>query len=420
MRILKACALLAVLAAALLAAAQTQYSVLYSFGTNGPNDGSGSMGKLLRDSQGNLYGTTSTGGSSAGGTVFELTQSQGGTWTEAILYNFCSQPDCSDGQYPGAGLVSDEFGNLYGSTLQGGSQGGSLYSGAIFELSPPVVSGGAWTETVLWSFGAKGDGCFPEKVVFGPSEALYGTTAECGAGPNARGTVFELSPSAGGAWAETLLYTFSGTNKINPHGTDPRAGITFDNAGNIYGTTDFGGKLFGGVVYELSPTSSGPWTETVLHAFSPNGVYWPLSSVVFDEDGNLYGTVNKGGVNATGCTETGCGGIFKLTNVGGQWLKDSLSFTGLNGGNPAAGIIVDAGRKTAYGTTQYGGAQGNGSVFSVHGSKVSVLYNFCSQANCADGSQPLTALTQDESGNLYGTTSLGGTYNQGVVFEIVR
>jgi uncharacterized repeat protein (TIGR03803 family) len=403
--------------AATTVAAQAQYKVLYTFGTNGPNDGSGSMGKLLRDGQGNLYGTTMLGGSGGSGTVFELSQQAGGAWSEAILYDFCSQSDCSDGAYPEAGLVSDHAGNLYGSTLSGG---GILSWGTVFELSPPFAPGAAWTETVLWSFGgtSDGDGCGPRKVVLDAAGNLYGTTTNCGTGPHPSGTVFELSPDVGGGWSETLLYTFNGTDKINPDGSYPVGGVAFDNAGNIYGTTSFGGKLFGGVVYELSPTSSGPWTESVLHAFSPNGVYWPLSSVVFDEDGNLYGTVNKGGVNAAGCTEYGCGGIFKLTNLRGQWLKDSLSFTGLNGGNPAAGIILDEKRKTAYGTTQYGGTQGNGSVFSVHGSKVSVLYNFCSQANCTDGSQALTALTQDGSGNLYGTTSLGGAYNQGVVYEV--
>jgi uncharacterized repeat protein (TIGR03803 family) len=419
MRISKVCALMLVLGLAFLAAAQTQYGVLYSFGTNGPNDGSGSMGKLLRDGQGNLYGTTKLGGSGGSGTVFELSPQAGGTWSETVLYNFCSQSNCSDGAYPEAGLASDQAGNLYGSTIVGGS---ILSWGAVFELSPPSTPGDSWTETVLWSFGgtSDGDGCGPRKLIFDKAGNLYGTTGNCGSGPHPSGTVFELSPSSSGGWSEALLYTFNGTNKINPDGSYPVGGVAFDNAGNIYGTTSFGGKLFGGVVYELSPTSSGPWTETVLHAFSPNGVYWPLSSVVFDEDGNLYGTVNEGGVDDAGCTETGCGGIFKLTNVGGQWLKDSLSFTGLNGGNPAAGIIVDEGRKTGYGTTQYGGAQGNGSVFSVHGSKVSVLYNFCSQVNCADGSQPLAALTQDESGNLYGTTSVGGAFNLGVVFEIVR
>jgi uncharacterized repeat protein (TIGR03803 family) len=121
MRVSKAYALPAVLGAALLAAAQTQYSVLYSFGTNGPNDGSGSMGKLLADGQGNLYGTTKLGGSGGSGTVFELTPEAGGTWSETVLYNFCSQSNCSDGAYPEAGLVSDTAGNLYGSTLAGGS-----------------------------------------------------------------------------------------------------------------------------------------------------------------------------------------------------------------------------------------------------------------------------------------------------------
>ncbi|MGO9650626.1 MAG: choice-of-anchor tandem repeat GloVer-containing protein, partial [Terriglobales bacterium] len=146
MRILKACALLAVLAAALLAAAQTQYSVLYSFGANGPNDGSDSKGKLVRDSQGNLYGTTTLGGSAASGTVYELAPSGSG-WTETVLYNFCSQDVCPDGAFPWAGLVLDQAGNLYGSTVSGGLYGW----GTVFELSPPSGPATPWSETVLWS-----------------------------------------------------------------------------------------------------------------------------------------------------------------------------------------------------------------------------------------------------------------------------
>ncbi|MGO9650107.1 MAG: choice-of-anchor tandem repeat GloVer-containing protein [Terriglobales bacterium] len=405
------------LGTATFATGQAQYKVLYSFGANGPSDGYDSLGKLLRDAQGNLYGTTAGGGSGTSGTVFELSPSSGGNWTETILYNFCSQPSCSDGAYPGAGLVSDQAGNLYGSTLGGGA---SLIWGAVFELSPPSAPGGSWTETVLWSFGgdSEGDGCGPRKLIFDAAGNLYGTTSNCGTGAHPSGTVFELSPASDGTWTETLLYTFNGTNKINPYGSYPVAGVTFDNAGNIYGTTSFGGKLFGGTVYELSPNPSGGWSETVLHAFSEESMYSPLSALAFDQEGNLYGTASRGGVSGNGCGQYGCGGIFKLTKTSGGWSKASLSFTGLNGGSPAAGVILDQKHKTAYGTTQYGGANANGTVFSAHGATVGVLYSFCAQENCADGSQPLTALTPDESGNLYGTTSTGGAYNQGVVFEI--
>ena len=403
---------LAFLGTAIFATGQT-YKVLYNFGANGPNDGSGPMGKLVRDGQGNLYGTTSVGGSVASGTVFELSPSVGGTWTETILYNFCSQANCLDGAYP-AGLVFDQVATCTDRPCKVGVS-------SIWALSlnsprhlPPVTRG----RKPCCGRSYDGDGCFPRKVIFGGAGHLYGTTGACGVGPHPSGTVFELSPPSGGAWTETLLYTFNGTNKVNPYGSDPVGGVTFDNAGNIYGTTSFGGKLFGGTVYELTPTSSGPWTETVLHAFDPESVARPLSSVEFDQEGNLYGTASEGGSDAAGCTIYGCGGIFKLTNVGGQWIKSSLSFTGLNGGNPAAGLILDEKHKTAYGTTQFGGANANGAVFSAHGATVNVLYSFCSEANCTDGSQPLATVTPDGSGNLYGTTSVGGAYNQGVVFEI--
>ncbi len=410
-----------VLAACSFTFGQAQYKVLYSFGSNSVNDGANPYGRLLRDGNGNVYGTTYGGGNlnpdlcpSLGcGTLFELSPNSDGTWSEAVLYDFCSQAGCYDGSLPKAGLVADASGNLYGTALEGGFSGG----GAVFELSPPSGSGGAWTETVLWSFNTI-DGCDPfDKLIFDNAGNLYGTTRDCGAGQNANGTVFELSPNSGGTWNESVLYTFNGTAKKNPYGYRPYAAVIFDNQGNLYGTASYGGKNLGGVVFQLTP-GSGTWTQSLLQLFSKTlSTNTPVSSLSLDASGNLYGTTSAGGTSASGC-KSGCGGVFELIKKNGNWQTVALPFNGTNGGNPAAGVYLDGAGRTAYGTTQYGGANGQGVVFAAKTSGISAIYSFCSQANCADGSQPVAALTPNGKGNYYGVTTLGGTYNQGVVFEI--
>jgi uncharacterized repeat protein (TIGR03803 family) len=400
----------------IIANAQAQYQVLYSFGANGSNDGSLPKGKLVLDVHGNLYGTTNTGGSTGAGTIFELSPSISGQWTENILYNFCSQPDCSDGASPSAGLIFDQAGNLYGTTVQGGLSGNDCCFGTVFELSPPALPGGSWTEEVLWRFGGgvTGDGAYPDaKLVFDPAGDLYGTASS--GGSYGAGAVFELMPIGNGEWNETVLYSFCASGHGScTDGGGPKAGVTFDKSGNLYGTTYAGGEGHRGAVYELSPNSNGQWTETVLHAFGLNAS-GPLSAIDLDDSGNLYGTANYGGLGAQECNQS-CGGVFKLTKVGGQWKTSLFQFNGLNGGNPAAGIFLISSENTAFGTTLFGGT--GGTVFKFHGTKETVLYNFCSQPSCADGSQPGTALISDSSGNLYGTTTEGGAFGKGVVFEI--
>lgn len=394
--------------------------MLYTFGANGPDDGGQPLGKLVSDGAGNLYGTTKGGGSNGDGTVFELSPTLGGQWTESILYNFCSQPGCSDGASPAAGLILDQSGNLYGTTLQGGLVQGCCF-GTVFELSPPAAPGGTWTEGVLYAFRGSGfgDGCYPEgRVIFDSAGNLYGTTSQCGAGSGgAGGTVFELLPSGDGTWEELVLYSFcqGGDGKCSG-GALPQAGVAFDQDGNLYGTASYGGPSGGGVVYELSPSFSGGWTETVLYPFGL-GVHGsgPRSSINFDQLGNLYGTAYTGGLSSQTC-DFGCGAVFRLVGASGSWKYSAFRFTGPNGGNPAAGVLMDRKHTTVYGTTQFGGS--GGTVFKVHGKTETALYTFCSQPGCADGSEPMAALISDKSGHLYGTTAKGGAYGQGVVFEI--
>jgi len=401
------------------ALSQSTEKVLWSFGGASMNDGSAPLGELVMDASGNLYGTTSGGGSISNcpggcGTVFELSPSSVGGWTETIIYDFCSVgSDCEDGAFPYAGLVFDEKGNLYGTTYAGGNDGGT-----VFELSPPSRGSDPWTETVLYSFCSAGENC-PDggspysKLTFDASGNLYGTTAGGGSGNG--GTVFELSPGANG-WTESVLYNFCSVGSY-PHCVDglaPEAGVTFDSSGSLYGTTLAGGSsryLGGGLVYKLSPGSQG-WTKSNVYVFNqPNykngaGLY---GEVNFDKNGNIYSTAAGGG-------QYGAGGAFRLSSRAP--LEYTLSFNYQVGAyEPHAGVLIDEANNTFYGTNSTGGAGNAGDVFKIAGKTVTSLYTF---TGGADGGSPMAALTADKAGNLYGTTKSGGANNLGVVFEIVK
>lgn len=328
-----------------------------------------------------------------------------------------------DGGSPQAGLVFDAQGNLYGTTVYGGtvlcfqnSQG----CGTVFELSP---QGGSWTETVLYSFCTnKGnnvclDGNLPlSQLTLDSSGNIYGTTEYGGTSVYSVGTVFELSHGASG-WTETVLYSFCALGRRGrcPDGGEPQAGVTFDKEGDLYGTTELGGSNNGaGIVFRLSPSANG-WTEKELHSFSQEQEGGsPVAGVSFDTLGNLYGTFQYGGPY---------GGVFKLLAKNAKTEEFFFGYT--NGYTSRAGVLVDSKHATLYGTT-YSGGTGDGVVFKIVApEEESVLYNFCSQPNCTDGDGPVAGVISDAAGNLYGTAEGGGTgtYCQGgcgVVFEIVQ
>ncbi len=385
-------------------------NVLYNF--TGGSDGSLPYAGLIFDSVGNLYGTTYEGGANGAGTVFELTPSNGG-WTETVLYNFCTQSNCSDGDDPLGSLIFDSAGNLYGTT----SGGGTHQYGTIFILRP---SAGSWAETVLYSFQGGTDGEFPVAgVTLDNAGNLYGTT-EYG-GVSNYGTVFELNTSGN----ETVLYSFiDGTD-----GAFPYAGVILDAAGNLYGTTISGGNGgyqgcgsgYGqgcGTVFMLKPSEGGSWTESILYSFSwGTGPVLPYSGLIFDYAGNLYGTATLFGNGFLG------GGVFELTYSNGSWTEKVLyNFTGgSDGGNPYAGLAFDS-AGNLYGTTQGGGANGDGTVFKLGSSNgewtETVLHSFAG----SDGCEPYAGVIFDAIGNLYGTTSQSSgcpsADSGGVVFEI--
>ena len=227
------------------AATNWMEKVLHSFNNNGTDGYEPYFGSLIFDAAGKLYGTTTTGGTSGDGTVFELTPTGGGGWTEQVLYSFGNTPD---GAYANAVPIFDAAGNLYGTT----SEGGTNRDGTVFELMP--AGGGSWTETLLHSFNNNGtDGFLPNAgLIFDAAGNLYGTTYYGGAGggcqPNGCGTVVELTPTAGGGWTEQVLFSFNGTD-----GAIPVAGLIFDATGKVYGTTTEGGTLNAGTVFELTP-----------------------------------------------------------------------------------------------------------------------------------------------------------------------
>ena len=414
-------------------------TVLYSFNYG---DGATPQASLITDAVGNLYGTTVKGGADRGGTVFELIPNAAKTtWTETVLYSFCKPPHrCTDGTSPTGGLLMDGSGNLYGTTWGGGAYGG----GTVFELIPDAAKT-TWTETVLYNFCAQTDcvdGYSPSGgLIIDSSGNLYGTSmggayrsrAEA---PGGGGAVFELTPPGPGQteWIETVLYSFCAQSRCID-GATPEAGLIMDLAGDLYGTTVKGGaRKHGGTVFELTPDAAKTtWTERVLYNFCPegdcigtNGAY-PTASLIMDTAGNLYGTTSRGGANCVD-VDGGCGTVFELIpNASKTKWKQTVLYSfcahGLpdcsDGADPEAGLIMD-GSGNLYGTTPVGGTarKPRGTVFELTQPTAdqtewteTVLYSFCAQPDCADGEYPVAGLIIDDH-NLYGTTSAGGAYCQ--------
>jgi uncharacterized repeat protein (TIGR03803 family) len=364
---------------------------------------------LIFDSAGNLYGTTNKGGVYGVGTVFELTREAGGGLTETVLHSF--DDDGKDGSYPYAGLIFDSAGNLYGTTFLGGAYNG----GTVFELTPKA--GGGWKEAVLHSFNPGGkDGFNPYAgLIVDANGNFYGTTVDGGA--YGGGAVFELTRGAGGRWRETVLHSF---NPGAADGSGPYGGLVLDKAGNLYGTTSAGGAYDYGTVFKLTSQAGGGWREKVVHSFNNDGKdgFNPYAGLTFDALGNLYGTTLYGGIYNVGA-------VFELTHNAGKGLTEkvlhSFDDNGSGGDGPYAGVIFDA-SGNLYGTTFYGGAYGDGMVFELtprsNGGTwtETVLHNF--NNNGKDGFNPYAGLIFDAAGNLYTTALDGGAYTYGTVVEI--
>jgi uncharacterized repeat protein (TIGR03803 family) len=351
--------------------ASAQEKLLHSFNYNG-KDGAQPEAGLIFDGTGNLYGTTVFGGTGACfsgygcGTVFQLVARAGGGWVEKVLHSF--QNDGVDGSTPYAGLVRDASGNLYGTTQNGGTYG--------------------------------------------------------------YGTVYELTPKAGGGWTESVLYSF---NSNGTDGTGPQSTLILDAVGDLYGTAAYGGSgtctnsinsaVGCGTVFELTPQTGRGWIETTLYDFKNDGLDGnaPSASLTFDTIGNLYGTTLYGGNNTNCIAVPGCGTVFELTpKVGGGWSETVLHNFDNNfkdGTMPMGSLVFDT-AGNLYGTTSSGGPKEAGTIFELEpaangGWTEKVIHTFSGAPN-ADGAFPDAGLIFDATGNLYGTTSSPGT-----VFELM-
>jgi uncharacterized repeat protein (TIGR03803 family) len=420
-----------VLVAGVRASAQTEKVLFRLPAPPGGSSFGGPFAGLIFDASGNLYGTTWADGTHREGSVFEVTPKVGGGWTGKTLHNFVNN---GDGTSPTSTLIMDSAGSLYGTTNRGGTGlncSGSGNCGTVFKLTQQP--GGGWAERILHEFTNNGtDGYSPfAGLIFDTAGNLYGTT-NLGGTSGFGGTVFELTPTAGGNWTERVLYNFCSQSNC-ADGGGPYASLIFDAAGNLYGTTGSGGAFGGGTVFELAPTG-GVWTESVLHSFTRQGPggSLPNASLVFDAAGNLYGTTVFGGAgNCKTAGETGCGVVFELKTKTGGWTEKVLHAFNNNasdGHNPYASLIFGA-SGNLYGTTGFGGTGtcavagqiGCGTVFKLTPTADGIwteriLHRF--NNNGADGYQPEGSLIFDASGNLYGTTVGSGTNNAGTVFEI--
>jgi uncharacterized repeat protein (TIGR03803 family) len=335
-----------------------QYHIVHNF--HGPNhDGESPIGPLLFDSVGNLYGTTSADNSTGCltrhtdcGTVFKLSHTSHG-WVETILYRFTGR---ADGASPAGNLVLDSAGNLYGYTSVGGNGKRCSHAcGLVYELSPGASG---WTETVLHTFTGGSDGWRPEGLTADTSGNLMGV-AEQGGTANSNceegcGTVFKLTPGADG-WNLSVIYSFSGGSD----GGDPIFPLVFDTQGNLFGTTLLGGSVQCpndcGTVFELSPNGSG-WNFSDVYSFSgPDGK--EPQGILFDSAGNLFGAADGGK------TTCGCGVLFKLVPGSGNWTETVLyTFDGTTDGAFPNPVILD-GAGNLFGTAADSGSHNFGTIF---------------------------------------------------------
>ncbi len=379
-------------------------------GSFGINHGENPNGGLIMDAAGNLYGTTRSSGCP------HTEKNCAGT-----LFELSPGPKGAwqikylhifhVQTHDGQGPNGGLIFDAAGN-LYGTTQGSSGGDGTVFELSPSAD--GSWHESILHTFVRGGDGAEPlAGVIFDNAGNLYGTTSGLtGIGPS---TVFELSPNGDGTWTETPLYTFTGGSD----GTTPFGGVIFDNSGNLYGTTSAGGLGFG-TVFELSPVGDGTWIETTLYTFkggTQDGAI-PMAGLTRDSAGNLYGTTSLAG-------QSNGGSAFELSQAAdGGWIYKTLHFFNFfEGASPAGGVTLDA-AGVLWGTSQYGGSDDQGTVWrlSPNANGTWTIHVVAAFGWPATGSTPTGNLLIDAAGNLYGATASGELLGRdsGTVFEIIQ
>ena len=405
-------AVVLVMGLALPSPAQT-FSVIHNFdsGAGGANPYAG----VTIDRAGNLYGTTRNGGAgvcSTCGVVYKLAHSGAG-WIQTPLYEFQGIAQ-GDGQQPVARVIFGPDGALYGTTNAGGP---SASDGTAFRLTPSPTTCRStacpWNETVLHAFTNLPDGAFPGMgdVIFDAAGNLYGTTVEGGSDlqdcdDRSCGTVYKLTHS-GGSWSESVYPLAIGSAP----GFWPQAGVIFDSAGNLYGTvTNTSGGVFVGI------PANGQFNFGTVYNFLFMPQYDPAGGLIFDAAGNLYGTTAGGGTSNGGT-------VFELVRSGGSWnftvLYNLVGSGSVYNPGPEAALTMDA-AGNLYGTTYADGVNNCGSVFKLTPSNGSWTYTSLHDFSCGDdGEFPISNVSFDAAGNLYGTTESGGANGTGVVWEIV-
>lgn len=378
---------------------------------------------LVFDSAGNLYGTLESGGQFDGGVVFELSPTASGEWKQTILYNFGGIRHYGNGSDPVGRLIIDGDGNLFGVTFGGGIGCVGEGCGMVYELSP--TTGGQWKETILYEFTGQEDGEYPDgALVFDGEGNLYGTASRGGPRISCQcGNVFELVPQGNGRWAHRFLHIFQGGSD----GANPEFPLIFDSAGNLYGATTDGGGAPScgttgcGTVYKLTPNGSGGWDESVLAVFDPSTTGWALSSGVFlNADGQLFGE------GWFGATSAEAGFVYALTPANGKWDYSALSnFPYTDGYAPQTALVTDS-KSDLYGTTEFGGPYNMGTVFQLSpsssgGWNENLIYSL-SAGHAVNGTIDPTAqpssLIVDSAGNLYGEAVGGGSKNDGMIYKL--
>jgi uncharacterized repeat protein (TIGR03803 family) len=348
---------------------------------------------------------------------------------EKILYSFQNR---NAEPQPFAGLITDTHGNLYGTSAGFEGLPCPQPCGSVFELSPSTEKGDRWSFSVLYAFSGGKDGGIPHgNVIFGPDGNLYGTGIRGGAFANGGtgGVVFQLKPppTPHKRWTERVIHSFGRASD----GSNPQGGVTFDAKGNLYGTTMFGGLYGGGTVFKLSPPSrrDAAWGETVLHSFgSGSDGFYPQAALAADHAGNLFGTTKYGGNTSFYC-QSGCGIVFEVSHCAqsdASAYSIILEFNGTtDGATPEDPLIFDE-RGNLYGTTLEGATQlgSGGTAFQLtlpatHGSRwtETVLYRFPRYQY--DAGYSSAGLLLDGAGNLYGTSQSGGRYYEGTAFKLI-
>jgi hypothetical protein len=333
----------------------SSFNVLYSFtgGADGYQPGNG----LVFGSGSVLYGTTFRGATVNGycpagcGTVFSLTQ-KNGSWSLDTIHSFAGYPTDVSNSY--AQVTLEKNGTIFGTGGSGGAHmcGPQEPCGGVFKLAP---SGDDWKESVIYNFN-RANGFTPYTALTLQDGVFYGTTwfGPASDGNAGNGTIFSLTSEGKAGWKHVIIHTFEGGSD----GAEPYGNLVFDTEGNAYGSTPYGGTANSGDIFELYPSPEGGWTEQILYSFPTSYVSGAYpSTLILDSKGNLYGVTNTGGQSGTGCGVYDCGTVFELEKLtGGSWqLKTLYEFAGGSDGySPAAGLVFDA-KGNLYGTTLLGG-----------------------------------------------------------------